>query len=178
MCYGRLDVVSDAGTVAATAAEVRRCLPSSILDSAPIYTSPLSRCVALAGALAETRRPVLAGELAEMNFGAWEGVPWDAVPRDELDDWARAVWDYRPGGGESVRMLAERWRQWRDRMSRSGHGAIIAVTHAGVIRTALQRAGRLRAGDWVRAPIEFGSVHDIEVADQASADPSDSEVRA
>ena len=42
--------------------------------AAVIYTSPASRCLSLARALAAPRAPRIAEELLEMHFGAWEGI--------------------------------------------------------------------------------------------------------
>ena len=46
--------------------------------------------------------------LREFDFGTWEGVRWDAIPRAELDAWAADFFHARPHGGESVHMLRER----------------------------------------------------------------------
>ncbi len=97
-----------------------------------------------------------------MDFGAWEGVRWDALPRLELDAWARDVWHHPPGGGESAAMVEERWRRWCDRVASLGVASIIAVTHAGVIRAALASSGALARSDAACASIAFGSMHAIE----------------
>jgi alpha-ribazole phosphatase len=168
----------DAEAITTTETAVRRRIPASILRHAPIYTSPLSRCATLASALAESRTAVVADELIEMDFGSWEGMPWESVPRDELNGWAQNIWSYRPGGGENAKTLAARWQRWRDRVSRMHRSAVVAVTHAGIIRVALERAGRLALSDMVLAPIEFGSVHCIDVSDSLSAFPQEVEVPA
>jgi alpha-ribazole phosphatase len=113
----------------------------------------------LARELAAPRNPKIADELLELNFGAWEGQPWKAIPRDQLDAWAGDVWRYRPGGAESAAMLAERWTRWSRELQDSVAEAAIAVTHAGVIRVALVCAGRLGFARGASAPIEFGRVY-------------------
>jgi alpha-ribazole phosphatase len=164
LCYGRLDVAVDSVLLAATLAEVRQSIPAAVLQRAPIFTSPLSRCAQFANAIAEPRTAEVAEELIELDFGSWEGKTWNEVSREELDNWSRDLWMYRPGGGESAQTLADRWQRWRDRLSLSDHDAVIAVTHAGVIRVALARAGRLTLDDMVRSPMGFGSVHCIDEA--------------
>jgi alpha-ribazole phosphatase len=161
-CYGRLDVAVDAAPLAEALARVRQGIPATVLRQAPIYTSPLSRCADLANAIAEPRTAVVAAELLELNFGAWEGRFWDEVPREELDHWCQDLWMYRPGGGENASSLAARWQRWRDRISAAHVDIAIAVTHAGVIRVALALAGRLPLHAIARSPIEFGSVHCID----------------
>jgi alpha-ribazole phosphatase len=112
ICYGRQDLACDARTVAVAAAAIRARLPEQVLCESPVFASPLSRCRALAQELAAPRAPRIAEELIELDFGAWEGTRWDALPRGELDAWARDVWHYRPGDGESAAMVEERWRVW------------------------------------------------------------------
>jgi alpha-ribazole phosphatase len=103
----------------------------------------------------------------EMDFGSWEGLDWDAVPRAELDAWALDVWHYRPGGRESASMVALRWRRWSTALRRSGIEGAVAVTHAGLIRVALLSAGLLHVAGFAQAVIEHGSVHRIALKEPA-----------
>jgi alpha-ribazole phosphatase len=137
ICHGRSDAALAASFPAETEA-LRAELPP--LDR--IVTSPLARCRRLADALGDRLGlPVAADpDLAEMDFGAWEGRPWDAIPRPELDAWAADLLGARPHGGESVAMLLARTRRALARL-RSAAGMSLAVTHAGVIRAALFDAG-------------------------------------
>jgi len=162
VCYGRRDLACDPQTLASGAAAILARLPGGALADAALFTSPLSRCRALAQALVGPHAPSVAEELIELDFGAWEGIRWDALPRDELDAWARDVWHHRPGGGESAAMVEERWRRWYDRVASLNSASIVAVTHAGVIRTALASIGVLARADAARASIAFGSVYAIE----------------
>jgi alpha-ribazole phosphatase len=169
ICYGRLDVAVAADAVSAAAEAVRQRIPATVLADAPIYSSPASRCAGLAVALAGARAVRFTAALLEMDFGRWEGRSWDAIPRAELDDWARDLRGYRPGGGESVRMLATRWRGWLESMLETGCTTAIVITHAGVIRVALDLAGRLGPRDIADTRIEFASIHclDIPMAEHA-----------
>lgn len=164
LCYGRHDIAVAAESVARAAAAVRDLIPGRVLEGARFYSSPASRCALLARALAAPREPSMAEELWEMSFGSWEGQAWDCLPRDELDAWARDVWRYRPGGAESAAMVASRWQRWVRALRFCGDEAAIAVTHAGVIRVALVAAGVLDAAVFLQAPVEFGSVHRVDLA--------------
>lgn len=126
-CYGRTDLPladsfeAEARAVAATLAQVS--------PDGPILSSPLSRCRRLAEYLGpfEPR-----AAFVEMDFGSWEGRPWDAIPRAELDAWAGDFLGARPHGGESVAAL-------RDRVAAGLAGlspGTVIVTHAGVIKAA------------------------------------------
>jgi len=163
LCYGRRDIPVERASLSRAAAAVRQYLPEPILSRAAIFTSPSSRCLLLARELAAPREPAIADDLAEMDFGSWEGLAWDAVPRDELDAWAKDVWGYRPGGAESAAMVAARWQRWAALARRCAGDAVAAVTHAGVIRTALAGAGLLSDAEFARAPIPFGSVHCVDL---------------
>jgi len=164
LCYGDLEVPVEAKVLSAAAETVSEQISSERIAQASIYSSPSSRCLGLAQRLASPREPVRCEELMEMNFGDWQGRAWDELPREQLDAWAKDIWAYRPGGGESAEMVATRWMRWLAHVRRSEAGRIVAVTHAGVIRVALARSGRLGTAAPLEAPISFGSVHFLDIA--------------
>ena len=79
-------------------------------------------------------------------------MPWDSIPRPELDAWAADFFHARPHGGESVHMLHERVGSAIADYRQSGVSHVV-VTHAGVIKAALAQSGH--ADGW-SATIEFG----------------------
>jgi alpha-ribazole phosphatase len=162
LCYGRLDVVVTPQAAEAAADAVSAQIPSTTLEGARVYCSPSSRCVELARRIASPREPTPAEDLMEMNFGQWQGLAWDDVPREELDAWAKDVWGYRPGGGESAEMVADRWQRWLAQLPLNDGGSVVAVTHAGVIRVALARSGHVEGDAALTAPVPFGSVHRLD----------------
>jgi alpha-ribazole phosphatase len=162
LCYGRLEVAVTPQAIAAAAEAVSAQIPGDTLEDAHVYCSPSSRCVELARRIASPREPTPAEDLLEMNFGRWQGLAWDAVPREEIDAWAEDVWRYRPGGGESAEMVADRWQRWLAQLPRNDSGSVVAVTHAGVIRVALARGGQLAGDAALTAPVPFGSVHRLD----------------
>ena len=163
LCYGRLEVAVEQEAVSAVAQSLSAQISGQTLASAAIYCSPSSRCLGLAQHIASPREPEPAEDLMEMCFGNWQGRRWDAIPRDELDAWARDVWHYRPGGGESAEMVAARWERWVHQVRRRHAGEVVAVTHAGVIRVALARAGRTFGARALEAHIPFGSIHRLDL---------------
>jgi alpha-ribazole phosphatase len=163
LCYGRLDVAVTQQAIAAAAEAVWAQIPGETLDCARIYCSPSLRCVGLARHIASPREPMPAEDLMEMDFGQWQGLAWDAVPRQQIDAWAKDVWGYRPGGGESAEMVAARWQRWLSQLPRISGGSVVAVTHAGVIRVALACSGRLDAVSALEAAVPFGSVHRLPI---------------
>jgi alpha-ribazole phosphatase len=164
LCYGRTDLAVEPHVVAAALASLHSRFTAAILRQALIFTSPALRCLRLAQALAAPREPGIAQELQEIDFGVWEGKPWESVPRAELDAWACDVWTYRPGGGESAAMVAARWRRWALRITARdavSHNPVIAMTHAGLIRVAL--AGGRPCGLDLTREIPYGSVHRVDL---------------
>jgi alpha-ribazole phosphatase len=145
ICYGRSDLPCGPDHDG-LAADLAARLPAL----ASIATSPLVRCRQLAEAIAAAQGLPLAldPDLVEIDFGRWEGVAWDAVPRHELDLWARDLIDARPHGGESVRMLLARAERALARW-REAAPPVLLVTHAGFIRAALALAGD--PDPWTRA---------------------------
>ena len=87
-----------------------------------------------------------------MDFGRWEGVPWHAIPRAELDAWTADFLHARPHGGESVHMLYERTRSAIADYRRTGLSHLV-VTHAGVIKAVRAEDGHPDA--W-RSSVAFG----------------------
>jgi alpha-ribazole phosphatase len=164
LCYGRLDVAVERQVLIDAADSVFTHIPRRTLASAHMYSSPSSRCLALARHLAAPREPTPAGDLAEMNFGHWEGAAWDAIPRDQVDAWTADVWGYQPGGGESANMVETRWLRWLDHARRMHADTIVAVTHAGVIRVALAGATQPRSSTALQTQIPFCSVHRLNLA--------------
>lgn len=124
----------------------------------PLWSSPLRRCRILAEALHPS--PRFDDRLMELNFGLWEGRPWEAIPRAELDAWAADVTGYAPPGGESAKDLNRRLGAF---LSEHGAETMVLVTHAGVIRTLLARAAGQAVSEWLNWPVGFGSLTHCEI---------------
>jgi len=131
VCYGRLDVDADAQATQQAAQALAQALPAR----ASVRHSPLRRCAQLAQAL-QALRPELASQpdarLQEMDFGAWEGRPWDALPRCELDAWAEDLHGHAPGGGEPLAVMLVRVQEALDALC--SEQDMVWITHAGVAR--------------------------------------------
>lgn len=148
VCYGQLDL--PAFDVATTAAALRAQLPGDL----PLVSSPLARCRALAEALHPAPRFVPA--LMEMNFGEWEGKPWDEIGIAALDTWALDLLYHAPPGGESAAMLQARAVACLDALAAEGLPACVVVTHAGVMRALLGHARQLPVAEWSQLRFAYG----------------------
>jgi alpha-ribazole phosphatase len=167
LCYGATDLAAQTEPTQAAAAIVAPLLTPDV----DLHCSPLQRCSALAGAIA-VLRPELPPfqfdpRIAEMDFGEWEGRPWSAIDRADLDAWTMDFADARAGiHGESTRLFMQRvgaaWDAWRA----SGSDALW-VTHAGVIRAVWLLHTGMRcpttANHWPTRAIVFGELTSVEV---------------
>lgn len=160
LCYGRTDLACADEATRSVAEAISPTLPAGV----DIFSSPLRRCTALAQAIAFVRpdlpSPIVDPQLAEMDFGAWEGRPWAEIGRVEFDAWMSDFTDGRVGGdGESTRQFMDRvgaaWDHWRA----SGRDALW-VTHAGVMRATMLLQSGVRcpidAAAWPQRAVAFG----------------------
>jgi broad specificity phosphatase PhoE len=114
-----------------------------------ILSSPQQRALATARPIAQVHRvPVtVRPELAELDFGEWEGRSWRSLaPRQRRlhRAWLSDPWHVTPPGGESLRSLWRRvGRVWRDLQASLDGGATVVVAHGGSLRVLLCRALRL-----------------------------------
>ena len=150
VCYGITDL-----DLAPTFDDEAAAIVATLPRADRLVSSPLQRCRRLAERIGAARGllPVFDDRLREFDFGTWEGVRWESIPRMELDAWAADFFHARPHGGESVQMLHERAAAAIADYRRSG-GSHVVVTHAGVIKAALARSGHC---DGWKATVEFGA---------------------
>lgn len=158
VCYGVSDMPADAAHTRDCAAQLAPLLPQGLT----LWTSPLQRCSALAEQLRVLRPDLplrLDARLAELDFGCWEGVRWDDIPRAAFDDWTANFGAARFGGRESVNELLQRVAAVRAEVQALGQDAAW-VTHAGVLRAmALLEQGLTtldQAPQWPREVAGWG----------------------
>ncbi|MFD2235697.1 histidine phosphatase family protein [Phaeospirillum tilakii] len=154
-CYGRLDLPVSESRFEAEAAQTAAALPPG---PKRIYASPSLRCRLLAERLGA---PVTFDErLLELDFGAWEGLRWEAIPRDQLAAWCEDFVEARPPGGETFVELAARAEACAAEIEAAAGGAEpVLVTHSGVIRALLTRARGLPLAAAFDFEVAYGSVH-------------------
>jgi len=158
-CYGRLDVVLAEPAEAGAAA----LLQAAIDPIERIIASPSARTRLVAEAVrTQTGAPLhLDDRLMEMDFAAWEGQAWSAIPRAEIDAWAAEPLTYRPGGGECLMDVLRRVRRaWTGIASASE--TTLVLTHAGPIRCLLHVARGVPMLDAIQVGIGYGSITRFE----------------
>ncbi len=138
ICYGRLDLplrVASAQDIAAVLDRLGDFRPDTII------TSPSLRCRLLADAIAVACGGAVITDprLLELDFGDWEGLAWDEVPRALLDRWAADLSGFAPPGGESGAALIVRVSAaYRSLPPRGRH---VVVSHGGPLRVLAALAG-------------------------------------
>jgi alpha-ribazole phosphatase len=151
-CIGRTDLPVDPRRTKRLAHCIRQHARRHGLPHA-VVTSPLRRCADVGRWLRRwgwTHRVDV--RLIELDFGAWDGMPWRDIAWDEVRAWEADFMDHAPGGGESLRALRRRVHAVL-----ADTGPRLAVGHAGWINALRTRhAERLGATDWP-APLKYGA---------------------
>ena len=134
-----------------------------------LVSSPLQRCAAFADALAAERGlPLhLEADLRELHFGDWEGR--SAAELMETDSkalghfWADP-YGFTPPGGESLPAFEARVLGALGRLQRRFAGQrVLLVTHGGVMRLLLARAGGLPRGELLSVVVGHGECHRLDL---------------
>ena len=148
LCYGSSDLLVSEQENTRVMRQLIKVLPKPVL----MFSSPLLRCAGLADGLSrqpDWPMPTLDRRLVELDFGKWEMQSWQDIPRDEIEAWADAMIDYRPGGGESVMQMAARvdafyralprLHSQSPNYSENKHDSdnVVVICHAGTIRLLL-----------------------------------------
>lgn len=160
ICYGVLDVPADAQLTDLAAQAIAKKLPKAMR----VQVSPLMRCQQLAQALAGLRSDLqftTDANLREMDFGCWEGVAWNDIPRAAMDDWTNDFSNHRFGGKESAGEVLARVAVAWDGLQHDPKEDVLWISHAGVARAAtlLQQGIRRPASamDWPAIGLAYGA---------------------
>jgi len=166
------------GDIPLTAEGVRQAglAGQRLADSAVdvIVTSPLQRSRRTAEAVAEaTGAPLIVDQdLAEADFGVWEGLTFAEVRKqwpDELGAWMASP-DAVPPGGESFAMVALRVLAALDRVTADHKEATaVLVSHVTPIKTLICRALLAPPDAMFRINLDVASLSRVDWFDGGSA---------
>lgn len=132
-CIGRVDLTVDPRRAKRLAHRIRRHARSHGLPR-EVWTSPLRRGADVGRWLARWGwRHRIDGRLSELDFGRWDGLPWDEIAQAQVDAWCADFANHRPGDGEALSDLFERCRQL---LADLGGAARLIVGHGGWINAA------------------------------------------
>ena len=140
ICYGQSDVPVTPEPPEAARLVAQHWEAEGMSAPPELWTSPWARAQTLAAELA--RRWQISwhvdARLSEISFGLWEGREYAEIERTDGVRWEHWMRNYEleaPPYGETVAQLRARVVAWLDER-RPGTSTVLAVTHAGVVRTA------------------------------------------
>ena len=135
-CIGRTDLAVDRRKAKRLAHRIRQAARRHGWPRV-IHSSHLQRCADVGRVLRGWGwRHHIDAAWAEMDFGAWEGLPWSQIPPAEVDAWCQDFAHHAPGGGESLAAFTQRLL---DLLQRCGHEPgqalpLLVVGHAGCMQ--------------------------------------------
>lgn len=132
ICYGQADL-DITETFLEEVEAIKPHLPS---DEIKVYSSPLQRCKKLADALFDGFEIDVHDDLMELNCGQWELLPWNDIPKEEIQPWMDDFVNVAVPKGESYVDLHNRVvKRFNDIVSKQESAVIVA--HGGVLRSIL-----------------------------------------
>lgn len=132
ICYGQLDIPLRDGWQE-EAERLNQWLKKRFLGQrGQAFHSPLQRALLLAEQLFLTSQPE--GSLKELDFGLWEGKPWQQIPKLEMERWGDDLNNANPYQGESLQQLSDRLYNWWQELEKEQLDYLILMTHSGVIK--------------------------------------------
>ncbi|MCC4263867.1 histidine phosphatase family protein [Oceanimonas baumannii] len=133
LCLGHTDAPAEQRKLKRLAGQIQRFARRHRLPKV-IYTSPLQRAAGVGTLLAaQGWQWHSVTELKEINFGHWDGRPWNEIEKTEIDAWCNNFAGFAPTGGESLQQLFGRVSSW---LSQLPDKPVLAVGHAGWMNAA------------------------------------------
>jgi len=160
-CYGQsdLDVYS---TFKGELSNIR--LKLAIDASFKFISSPLQRCKKLAEGLSNNVTIQFENRLKELNFGDWEGIPWNKIQEDSLKNWSENFVTNKPPQGESLQELSNRVLSFWSTLDHINTNYVITA-HDGVLRVILAHLLETPLNKAFTLKINYGEVIKIDFFD-------------
>ena len=136
VCIGQTDIKVDRRKLKRLANKIERFVRLHRLPKV-IWVSPLQRSLKVGQILAQRGFEYkIALELAEINFGDWDGCLWEQITKQAIDDWCDNFANFAPDNGESLQQLFHRVESWLDNISSEKQSPVLIIGHAGWISAA------------------------------------------
>lgn len=132
ICYGQADL----DITETFLEEVEAIKPHLPTEGLKVYSSPLQRCKKLADALFDGFEIDVHNDLMELNCGQWELLPWNDIPKEEIQPWMDDFVNVAVPQGESYVDLQNRVVNRFNEIVAKQESAVI-VAHGGVLRSIL-----------------------------------------
>ncbi|MBB6463717.1 alpha-ribazole phosphatase [Flammeovirga kamogawensis] len=152
ICYGQSDVAL-AHTFEDDITQVITKLPT---DVDIIFSSPLSRCMLLAEKL--STQYSTDNRLLECNFGDWELIAWNDIPRNQLDKWGNDFVNQKPPNGEALKDIHKRVINFIEDLIKHDVDKVIIITHATVLRIFHQHFNKYPLEKIFNLKVDYGEV--------------------
>ncbi|OJU37136.1 MAG: alpha-ribazole phosphatase [Bacteroidales bacterium 45-6] len=160
VCYGQTDV-DVAHSFPQEAEKVRLQLEGTAFDA--VFSSPLQRCSKLA-AYCGYPQAINDKRLMELNFGDWEGIPWNEINDPNLDRWYLDWINTPTTNGESFAEQVERVKNFLGGLKATTHDQVLAFTHAGVIRATAVALGLIDIDlSFSDYSVEYGDIKSFDL---------------
>ena len=133
-----------------------------------VQSSPLERTRQTAERIAHACGAPLQIEeaLMEIDFGDWNGGTFDSLgPDPSWRRWNSERDTARPPSGETMLEVQARLARWLEEVARSGAPAVVAVSHADVIKAAVGLTTGLSMRFQDRFEVSPGSITTLVVGD-------------
>lgn len=168
-CYGKLDIaLSSIGQAQANlAARLIKPLQPSV-----VYTSPRVRATDTAAAVSRACQlnPVVEDNLAELDFGDFEGLRYEEAERaypDIYSQWMEEPTKVRFPNGESYEQMKTRViRSISQLIAIHRNQTMVVVAHGGVNRIVLASALTLESEQIFRLDQSYGAINCIDYYDE------------
>lgn len=140
VCYGQSEVPVTLSPDAAASLIAQRWSEQCGVDRPEVWSSPSDRTREVGESLARgwATKCHVDRRLSELSFGVWEGRSYRDIQQNDKERWERWIHSYdveAPPLGETAAELRIRFVAWLEERRRSA-SRVLAITHAGIIRTA------------------------------------------
>ena len=165
VCYGQSDVpLRD--SFEEEADQVMKRLNEHLSDGIrpdAVFTSPLSRCTRLAERCGypQARRD---DRLKEIDFGAWEMVPFSQNTDPRLQEWYDDYLHVAATDGESFDDFYLRVNAFFDELLQAPYRRVLIFAHGGVLMCAQIKAGIYTMEEAFQGLEGYGAVISVEIA--------------
>jgi len=162
LCYGDMDVPLASGWEGGAEALKKSLSLSFDSISSVCYHSPLSRAARLADFVADGCSQSVEA-LKELDFGDWEGLCWQDIPKSEIDLWADDIVHSAPYHGESLNVVADRVWQWWLSVKETSSENVVVIAHSGVIKVFISLLCQWPLAQCHRIDVGFSSVTEFSI---------------